>query len=73
TLYQPNNVISHCIVEDSTLDPDCMHTRRIDYSKGRKLCITCNRVIIPGLTDLLRCPCCDMLLRTKPCSVDRTR
>ena len=56
--YQPLSCRGLC-----TLYPDCIRTRRIDYSKGRKLCITCNRIIVSGLTDLLRCPCCNMLFR----------
>ena len=39
--------------------------RKIEYSKGMKVCIACDRAIFMGLKEY-HCPCCSKSLRTKP-------
>lgn len=39
--------------------------KKIDYSKGMKVCITCDRAIFMGWQDY-HCPCCNKSLRTRP-------
>ena len=38
--------------------------KKIDYSKGMKVCITCDWAIFMGLQNY-HCPCCNKNLRTK--------
>ena len=45
--------------------PNYVPMKKIDYSKGMKVCITCDRAIFVGLPDY-QCPCCSRGLRTKP-------
>ncbi len=45
--------------------PNYVPMKKIDYSKGMKVCITCDRAIFLGLLDY-HCPCCNRGLRTKP-------
>lgn len=39
--------------------------RKIDYSKGMKVCMSCDRAIFVGLIDF-HCPCYNKSLCTKP-------
>ncbi len=39
--------------------------KKLDYSKGMKVCMTCDRAVFIGLKDS-RCPCCNKSLRTRP-------
>jgi hypothetical protein len=45
--------------------PNYTASKKIDYSKGMKVCITCDRAIFLGWSDF-HCPCCKKSLRTKP-------
>ena len=39
--------------------------KKIDYAKGMKVCMTCDRAVFVGLQGI-RCPCCNKNLRTRP-------
>jgi len=49
----------------SRLHPNYTPLKKIDYSKGMKVCITYDRAIFRGLQDYY-CACCNKSLRTKP-------
>ena len=39
--------------------------KKIDYSKGMKVCIFCDRAVFMKI-ESAKCPCCSKNLRTKP-------
>ena len=39
--------------------------KKIDYAKGMKVCMTCDRAVFVGLQGI-RCPCCNKNLHTRP-------
>ena len=45
--------------------PSYTPSKKIDYSKGMKVCLTCDRAIFMGLSEY-HCPCCNKSLRTRP-------
>ena len=45
--------------------PNYTPAKKIDYSKGMRVCISCDRAIFVGLS-YYHCPCCSKSLRTRP-------
>lgn len=45
--------------------PHYIPVRKIEYAKGMKVCITCDRAIFVNMEDT-KCPCCNKNLRTRP-------
>jgi hypothetical protein len=45
--------------------PNYVPVKKIDYAKGMKVCITCDRAVFIGMAGS-KCPCCNKNLRTRP-------
>ncbi|GEM_PF-2128576 len=45
--------------------PNYIPLKKIDYSKGMKVCIFCDRAVFMKI-ESAKCPCCTKNLRTKP-------
>lgn len=39
--------------------------KKIDYARGMKVCIACDRAVFLGMAGS-KCPCCNKSLRTRP-------
>lgn len=45
--------------------PNYIPAKKIEYARGMKVCIFCDRAVFMMLQDV-RCPCCGKGLRTRP-------
>jgi hypothetical protein len=45
--------------------PNYVPVKKIDYAKGMKVCIACDRAVFVGMASA-KCPCCNKNLRTRP-------
>ena len=45
--------------------PNYIPMKKIDYARGMKVCITCDRAVFVGMAGA-KCPCCKKSLRTRP-------
>ncbi|HVX01541.1 MAG TPA: hypothetical protein VHA09_00140 [Nitrososphaera sp.] len=45
--------------------PRYIRAKKIEYAKGMKVCISCDRAIFVNIEGT-KCPCCNKSLRTRP-------